>query len=83
MSVDRDPLTKGIMATLADVGFIVAIGRDHAGRNVASARDAAGEAWQVWTADAYAAVCELVRRMGDADARLTVSVRSTSGFYGR
>ncbi|MCH7813200.1 MAG: hypothetical protein IID40_04175 [Planctomycetes bacterium] len=35
------------MATPADAGNSVAIGRDHGSRIVASARDAIGEAWHV------------------------------------
>ncbi|MCP4247460.1 MAG: hypothetical protein GY778_10470 [bacterium] len=31
---------------------------------VASAQGPAGETWQVWAADAYAAVCELARQLG-------------------
>ena len=64
MPVDLDPPTKAIMATLADAGFLVSIGSDPDGRIVTSARDPAGETWQVWAADAYAAVCELAGQVG-------------------
>ena len=47
------------MATLASDGFVVSVGQDDHGRVVAEARDPDGETWQVWAADAYAAVCEL------------------------
>ena len=52
------------MATLADAGYIVAIGSDPNGRIVASAQDPSGETWQVWAGDAYAAVCELAGQVG-------------------
>ena len=42
MPVDLDSPTKAIMATLADAGFIVAVGRDHDGRIVTSAREPSG-----------------------------------------
>ena len=48
----------------ADAGLVVAIGHDPDGRIVADARDATGETWRVWAADAYAAVCKLARRLG-------------------
>ncbi|MCP4248708.1 MAG: hypothetical protein GY778_16815 [bacterium] len=52
------------MATSADAGFVVAIGNDTNGRIVASAQDPSGETWQVWAADACAAVCELAGQVG-------------------
>ncbi|MCP4249037.1 MAG: hypothetical protein GY778_18490 [bacterium] len=53
MAVDRDPPTNATMATQTDAGFIVA-----------NARDPSGETWQVWAADASAAVCELAGQVG-------------------
>ncbi|MCH7814155.1 MAG: hypothetical protein IID40_09065 [Planctomycetes bacterium] len=64
MPVDLDAPTKAIMTTLADTGYIVVIGRDPDGRIVASARDTSGETWQVWVADAYAAVGALAQQVG-------------------
>ncbi|MCP4248711.1 MAG: hypothetical protein GY778_16830 [bacterium] len=64
MAVDLDPPANATIATAADAGFIVIIGRDHDGRIVASARDAAGETWQVWAADAYDVVVELAGQVG-------------------
>ncbi|MCP4246510.1 MAG: hypothetical protein GY778_05625 [bacterium] len=64
MPVDLDPPTKAIMAVMASDGFVVTIGHNNDGRIVASAQDPAGETWQVWAADAYAAVCDLAEQVG-------------------
>ena len=52
------------MATPADADFNVVVEQDHDGRVIPNGRDAPGETWQVWAADAYAAVCELAGQVG-------------------
>ncbi len=52
------------MATLAADGLVVTLGHDPDGRIVAVARGSAGETWQVWAPDAYAAADDLAGRVG-------------------
>jgi hypothetical protein len=60
---DLPPLTKALLATIADAGYVVGLGRDGEAV-VVTATDQAGERHIVRGDTAYAALCELAVQLG-------------------